>query len=222
MTIAEFNKKLDEYAKLSRRTPEEVLAKQGYNLALHLRAEFMKLAPDRGAVTSDRLEAIRRGEGIKVREGAREFAKRKTVSTAQNVRTRQASLFMEKTKSGNVKRGGRTYWEIAVDRELAIRESGRGHLALASRMKWVDKVLIDGFTYRVLDRVDRELSRAGLKRSSDGAILLLDFSNPRIVSAMERPRAKAALAKAISAAAVNMQIYIDRKLAEAKRKAGLN
>lgn len=221
MTIAEFNKDLEEYAKLSRRTPQEVLAKQGAKLGFYLRARLGALKPEKGATRDDRLAAIKQGFGIKVREGAIEYAKKKTVATAQNIRTRKDALFVEKTKRGNVKKGGRTFWQIAVDRELAIRESGRGYLSLAGRMKWVDAALISGTEYRVLDRINREVGNAGMKVSADGATLRFDYANPGIVEGLDRTKGKQAIAQAISDARADMRVYINRKIEENKRKAGL-
>lgn len=222
MTIDEFNKDLVEYAKLARKTPQETLAKQGAKLGFFLRARLAALKPEKGATKNERLAALKRGEGIKVREGAIEYAKKKTVATAVNIRTRKDALFVEKTKRGNVKKGGRTFWQIAVDRELAIRESGRGYLSLSGRMRWVDAAIIAGSEYRVLDRISREVGNAGMKVSEDGATLRLDYRNPWIVEGMERSKGKQAIAQAIADARADIRVYLNRKLEENKRKAGLN
>lgn len=222
MNIEEFNKDLTEYAEFTKRTPGEALAKQGAKLGFYLRARLSALKPEKGATRNARLAALKRGEGVKVRQGAIEYAKKKTVATAQNIRTRQDALFVEKTKRGNVKKGGRTFWQIAVDRELSIRESGRGYLSLAGRMRWVDAALIAGSEYRVLDRISREVGNAGLKISEDGATLKIDYANPFIVEGLDRTKGKEAIARAIADARADIRVYINRKLEENKRKAGLN
>lgn len=222
MTIEQLNATLNRYANLSRLTPPEVVAKQGLKLGFFLRAELSKLKPAKGSVREARLAAIKSGAGIKVREGALEFARKRTIATASNLRTKKDALFMERTKAGNVKRNGRSFWQIAVDRELSIRESGRGYLSLAGRMRYADKALISGSTYRIVDRITREVGRAGMKVTNDGSALAFSYDNPNIFEGLDRVKGKAAIQSAMKATEADMLVYINRKLAENARKAGLN
>jgi|GEM_PF-4028855 len=219
--LAAFNATLGRYATLVRLTPPEALAKQGHKLAFALRARLSTLKPAKGSTRADRLAAIKAGGGIRVRPGAFQFAKKRSMATASNISTRRESIFMERTAKGNVKRNGRSFWQIAVDRELSIRESGRGYLSLAGRMKWVDKLIIDGRTYRVTDRINREVGRAGMKVNQDGATLSLDYSNPAIVEGLERPQGRKAISHSLADARADMLVYINRKLDEQAKKAGL-
>jgi len=221
-TIDQFNATLGRYAQLSRLTPPEVLAKQGSKLSFALRAKLSKLKPEKGAVREARKAAMAAGAGIKVRPGALAFAKKKTMATASNLSTRKEGLFMERTKSGNLKRNGRSFWQIAVDRELSIRESGRGYLSLAGRMRYVDKALIMGSTFRIVDRIRREVGRAGMTVSPDGATLKFDYDNPNIFEGLSRTKGKEAIDSAVKETNADMLLYVNRKLAENARKAGLN
>lgn len=218
---AQLNAAMAQYATLARLTPPEALAKQGAKLAFYLRGRLRSLAPEKGRTRAERLAAMQAGEGVKVRPGALEYARKKTVATATDVRTRRDALYMEKTRSGNVKRGGRSFWQIAVDREIGIRESGRGYLSLAGRMRWVQSALISGSTSRVVDRVNREIGRAGLTIAPNSAALTFDYSNPHIVEGLERPRGKAEVAGALESTRADIMVYVARKMAENARKAGL-
>lgn len=218
---AQLNAAMAQYATLAKLTPPEVLAKQGAKLAFYLRGRLRSLAPEKGRTRAERLAAMQAGEGVKVRPGAIAFARRKTVATAVNVRTRRDALYMERTRAGNVKRNGRSFWQIAVDRELSIRESGRGYLSLAGRMKWVDSALIMGSTARVVDRVFREVGRAGLTVAGNDSTLKLDYANPHIVEGLTRPRGQAEVVQALESTRADIMVYVRRKLAENARKAGL-
>lgn len=222
-TLEQFTATLARYAKVSKLTPQEVLAKQGYKFGFDLRAQLAKLKPAKGSVRESRLAAIKAGGGIKVREGAREFARKKTIATASDLRTKKDALFMERTKAGNVKRNGRSFWQIAIDRELSIRESGRGYLSLAGRMRYSDKAIIAGSTYRIVDRITREVGRAGMKISQDGATLVFDYSNPNIVEGLNRQAAQVAVDLALKDTIADILKYVlPRELKAAQRKAGLN
>lgn len=220
-SLATFNRALVEYAKLKRDEPADVLAKQGTKLTFYLRASLAALKPEKGRTRAERLAALQAGQGIKVRPGALAWAKKRSMATATNLRTRQESLFVERTRAGNVKRNGRSFWQLAIYRELGIRESGRGYLSLAGRMRWVKEALIRGSEYRVVDRVYREVGRAGLKVNTDGATLKLDYSNPNIAEGLERPNGKKAVAKALDQTRADIMVYVRRKLDENARKAGL-
>lgn len=223
MTIEQLNAVLVRYAAVSRLTPQEVVAKQGIKLGHFLRAELAKLKPAKGSVREARLAAIKSGAGIKVREGAREFARKKTVATASDIRTKKDALFMESTKRGNVKRNGRTFWQIAVDRELNIRESGRGYLSLAGRMRYADKAIISGSTYRIVDRITRELGRAWMTVTDDGSALKFSYDNPNIFEGLDRVKGKSAIQAAMKETELDILKYVlPRELKAAQKKAGLN
>lgn len=179
------------------------------------------LMPAKGAVRAERLEAFKAGEGIRVGRAAREFATSKTMASATNIRTRKGANFFEKTKSGKFKKNGRGWWQIAVDRELTLRESGRGFLAHSQRFSFYDS------GERVaIKRIQRNLSRYGpnlgefsisaTTASGTASFKWGGFSelSNEAVKAMGRTKGQAAIARAISATTENMIPYIERKLGE--------
>lgn len=221
-TIDQFNATLGRYASFMRRTPEEVVAHRGVELRFTLRNELKKLRPAKGSVREERKAAMAGGAGIKVRPGAIEFAKKKTLATASNLSTRKEGLFMEKTKAGNVKRGGRSFWEIAVTAELNIREKGAGYLSIAPSMRANKEGLASGRTFRATDRITREVGRVGMSKNEGGASLTFDFANPNIAEGLSRPKGKAAIDQSLAIENADMLLYVNRKLAENARKAGLS
>lgn len=223
MTIQQLNATLVRYAAISKLTPAEVLAKQGTKLGRFLRGNLAKLKPEKGSIRASRIAAMNAGGGVKVRQSARDFARKRTVATASNVRTREDALFMERTKKGNIKRNGRSYWQIAVARELSIRESGRGHLSLAGQMRYVDKALITGSTFRIVNRIKEEVGRAGMSITADGAALKFTYDNPDITEGLDRTKSKAAITTAMAETQADILKYVlPRELKAAQKKAGLN
>lgn len=214
--------KLRVYQELSGKTWEDVLTKQGGKLGFLLFQRLRGLAPAKGSIRAERLAALRHGEGIKVRQTARDFASKRTVATASSLRTRAGILFRERTKAGGVRRNARSWWQIAVAREIAIRESGRGFVGVSGRYP------------RTLGRADRAMSRYGPELSRAGVII----SGPKgkaefvwdpgvgklaasAVHGLERPRGKAALALAVRDLTKDIDVYVTRKTEERIAKAGL-
>lgn len=216
------NAKLRDYQASSGKTWEEVLGKQGGKLGFLLFQRLRGLSPTKGRIRAERLAALRRGEGIRVRQSAKDFASRQTIATASSLRTRQGIRFRQKTKTGGVRHRGRSWWQIAVARELSLRESGRGFLAVSARYP---RTL--GATSRALSKLGPELSRAGVIVS--GARGKAEFvwdpaASPlaaRVVAGLERPRGRAALLLALRDLTQDIDVYVVRKQQERLTKAGL-
>lgn len=219
--LAGFNAALERYVTLTRLTPEEAMLKQGAKLAFNLSGRLRALAPAKGATEAERRAAMERGEGIHVRRAAILFARRKTVATASSLGTRRDALFMERTAKGGVKRGGRSFWQIAIDRELRIREGGRGYLGFAARMSGGIQRLKRGAVVRQIDRIRREIGRAGLTADAQGEALRFEWDRDSIVEGLGRPKAEAAVASALADVRADMHQYLARKTQENARRSGL-
>ncbi len=219
--LVQFNKVLGEYMRYNRRIPEEAVLKPGKNFAMALRRRLLSLAPAKGSVRQGRLKAAEEGEGIKVRPSALKFAVQHTMSTASNLKDRRATLFMEKNRKGNLKRNGRSFWQVAIGRELAIRESGRGHLSVSAMMGREIGRLTRDSAFRRINRAREEIGRVGLRVRPDLAALLFEWHHEGIVTAMGKEKAQAAIAASLAEARDDMLKYIRTKAAEAARKTGL-
>ena len=221
--LAEFNATLAEYARLSSKGAAEAVARKGADFGWRLSRKLLTLAPKKGQVRAERLAALQAGGGVRVRQAALDYATKKTTSTATNIRTRKASNYREKTKSGRVKTGARTFWELAVTRELTLRESGRGFSALSARYKSLSQQLAaDRFgeqRKQILDRYNRFLSAVGFKRASNDTSLTFRWggnkSSGELAVSLQKPRQQRAIADALTEARADMLVYIARKQAQA-------
>lgn len=227
--LHEFNRTLAQYIGLTKLTPTDALLKQGTKLTYALSKRFGGLKPGKGEITAARRRDMAAGLGLNVREAARAFAFKHTIGTAQNIRTKGMALFMEKTKRGKLKtdRGqkkARTWWQIAVDRELSIRESGRGYVSFAARMGNLERAFKDGriSEKKQLDRISREIGRVGLRSAANDSALTFTFNNANIVEGINRPKGRAAVAASLADVRADMLVYIQRKLAENAKKSGMN
>lgn len=218
--VEELNAALVRYAELSRREPEDIVLKQGAKLAFALSGRLRLLAPKKGAVRAERLAALESGGGIAVRESVRRAIWRKHGVTG---RVSDRRLVIGDKMRGSIKRSGKrvNIQALAVQRELSVRESGRGYLGFAARFLGIGKVLKLGKSERYLDRVRRTMSTAGLSIARDDATLRLRFVKDDIAGALGGEKQKAAIAGAIAEVRADIQQYVDRKMAENARKAGL-
>lgn len=213
---------IQAYVALSKKTPREVLLKQGQKLAFSLSSRLRGLAPAKGSIREQRLALLASGVGLHVRPAAIEYARKHTMATASNLATRREALFMEKTRRGNLKKNGRSFWQIAIDRELSIRESGRGYLGLAPRINNIEKRLGVGAEAEKLDRVRRVIGTVGITTALDTDTLTFRFQRASIVEGMSRAAARTNIAAAIADVRADILAYVNRKLAENAKKSRLN
>lgn len=226
-TLPQLNNALSAYIRAAGRGVMFGLVKQSQELSRNLAMEARGLMPVKGAVRSARLEAFKQGEGIRVGATARKYADSKTTATASSVRTKGAAIFMEKTSKGKIKKNGRNWWQLAVARELSLRESGRGFLHHADKFD-----IMSNTERRVLRRIQKNsksrygpiLGEFALTSSSDisngesgrAEFIWGGFSNlsNEAVKAMGRTRGQAAMARAIVATVDNIVPYLERKIGE--------
>lgn len=216
------NAKLREYQAASGKTWEDVLQKQGGKLGFLLFERLRGIAPRKGEVRAERLAALRHGEGIRVRQSARDFATRHTLATASKERSRKASLLREKGRSGKLKAGGRNWWQIAVAREIAIRESGRGFIAQSGHYP---RSL--GNEVVAASRFGPVLSRAGIQvaGSRGRAQFIWDPAEGELaakaVAGLSKPKGRAMVALALRDLLEDIDVYVIRKQEERIGNAGL-
>lgn len=222
--LTEFNQALEAYGRHARLTAADVVARKGADLGFRLYKKLRELTPEKGTIRSERLAALASGGGIKVRPEAVAYAKKKTISTATNIKTRQSFRFFEVGRTGKVKSGGLSFWQLAVKRELNIRESGRGYLGYSARFKSFAAELkankFDAYRQQLIrDRYLRFISAVGFKSDPDSVSLTFKWGGNNKASdglavAMQKPRARSKIAEALAEARADMMVYIQRKMSE--------
>lgn len=229
-SLPQLNNALSAYIRAAGRGVMFGLVKQSGELGRNLVMESKGLMPAKGAIRAERLEAFKRGEGIRVSATARKYADSKTMSTASNIRTKKAAAFVEKTSRGKLKKDGRNWWQIAVERELTLRESGRGFVAHSQRMPLF--LPAEANRYRTLQRrlskYGPQLGEFSLKANADtqGETGKAEFTwggfselSNEAVKAMGRTRGQASIARAIEATVDNIVPYLELKIGEDAAKA---
>jgi hypothetical protein len=210
------------YVRAADRGMASALGKQSDELGRNLTKEAKGLKPAKGKIRADRLAALRAGEGLRIRPEAIRYADAHSMATAVDMKTRAGAAFREITKAGNVKSKGRSWWQLAVARELSIRESGRGFLAQSLRLG-----LSNGNLSQATNRLEESTSRFGPQlgqfrlavddKAGKAVFKWGGFSelSDDAVKAIGRSRGLAAVARAIQATTDNIIPYIERKLGEA-------
>lgn len=227
--VDSLNSKLATYAYLARKSPDEVLLRVGEKLGFEWYKQLRKNAPEKGSIRSQNEAEMHQGRGIKLSKASRKFADKHSVATQSKLSTRKASGFMEVNKRGNLKRNGANWYQLAVKRELNLRESGRVFTAFAARYQNLKRKIAGTSRHRIanyFDRTRRFIAEAGIDITDDGGVMQFSWgggpSSDKAAAALKVPKNRQALKGALSAVANDMQVYIDRKLTESKRKAGLN
>jgi hypothetical protein len=227
--LAEFNHALRLYADLSRKTPEDTLKKQGGKLGFAIRERLKMLSPAKGQVRQERLAALKAGEGVRVRSRVREEILQKH-GRATDIVTRRQKIVAGNKAVGSVVGGrhsgvgfryGRMNLQaLMVQRELNVRESGRQFLSVTARYP---KTLRDEqFAH---SRYGPILSEAGLNANKDTLTFGWDSSKSNLsgeaAGALDKPKARYAIALALRDTTADILEYTNRKIEENGKEAGL-
>lgn len=228
--------KLRLYAQLSNKTEDEVVAKKSSQLAWLVYRGMRAIMPKKGSIIEERMAAIRAGSsGVLVRESVMQEIAQKYGATVQ-VRGRKTWLEIRRGKrvvAMSTLIDGKNLRALAVERELKLRESGRGFSAYASpRPKPYE---IEGVEFAKVGDKDT-MSRYGFilsafrARIGEGVevkyaeLRWLGGAGKRNTAAdtLATPRGHTVLVNAVSEVEKDLDVYIKRKLGEGISKAGLS
>ena len=230
--LDELNRAIGMYRRASGKSVEDTIKKQGTKLGFNLKTEFGGLAPGKGNVRTERLAALKRGEGVHVRPSVyRKIAEKYNalgIAGKMLFRTRRKiaggqELLGELQGSIRRKGGSRLNLQaLAVERELSLRESGRGFMRQSAR--FIGKLDIE---VKARSRYNRYLANMGFKAVAEGPEVKLAWGgmsqlSDEAVKAIMRTRGRAAVARALSATTADIVEYLDRKLGADARMAGMS
>lgn len=216
------NQAISRYQQLSGKTPEETMRKQGGKFALVLSQKLQTLKPEKGAIRAERMAALQSGWGVKVRESVREQVMAK-YGARQEIDSR-ATVFGKRGVRSVMRKGGRrlNLQALMVQRELNLRESGRGFTAFSARFARLSEVK-PGSRKKWLDRYSRYLASAGIAATNNSGTLEFSWggggSSDQAARSLQRPRAQAAIAAAIQDVRKDILKYVERKDRENAAKA---
>jgi hypothetical protein len=234
--ISKLRKGLIEYGALSGKTESEALLKQSQELSRRIYASMREIAPLKGQVRDTQLANLRSGRGVRVRPAvlkavAEKFGLQPDGKMLRKMGGRVASEVAELgygsfKRVSTVTRGGKklNFRALAVKRELAVRESGRGFLAYSTPRSNLEpsNVMVSDIESRYgfvlstffLNAPDEAADKyAELKWKGSKA---LDYETP--IPGLISPKAQSKLLEAVQATNANMAVYIDRKMAELAKR----
>jgi hypothetical protein len=214
--LADLNRALARYIALSGKLPGEAIAKQGGKFAYTLSRRLRGLAPRKGSIRAERLSALARGEGVRIRPRIREALMRR-LGAHSDVRTRQTRFMRGKKSVATIRRGGKrlNLQALMVQRELNTREAGRGFLSVSAR--YPRELKISGAAE---SRFGPVLSKAGVSLSADAhARFTWNPSQSELSgqagAGLSRPKARAIIALSLRDVTRDIRAYIERKVKEA-------
>ena len=221
--LDEFNEALQAYAKHSRLSVAEVVARKGSDLGFRLYKKLRELTPGKGVVRAERLAAIEAGEGINIRKKIRERTMFK-YGVSSVIGTGALRMGKRRSASRVIKGKRLNLQALMVRAELNTRESGRGYLGHSSKFKsFASEIKANSNDIdkqrMIRDRYLRFISSVGFKANRDEAALTMrwggnnDASNSLAV-ALQKPKARSKIADALSEARADMMVYLTRKMAE--------
>lgn len=219
--LNELNRALAMYQRASGKTVDEVLKKQAPKLGFALSKEFDALKPGKGQVRAERLAALKAGEGVHVRPRVWDWVYRK-YRAATSIIDQSLGMIRGKRQelAGTLRRKGKrlNLQALAIQREINVRESGRGFLRQSA--KFVGSIDKDA---KARSRYNKTLAEMGFKAAQHSVTFVWGgFSelSSSAAKAIGRTRGMAAMARAISAVTEDIVPYLNLKLGEAAVQAG--
>ena len=217
--LEELSRALRLYQRATGLSVEQTLAKKGTDVGHELRKEWRGLMPEKGSIRASRIAALKAGEGVRVRPWIRE------------------DFFVGHLgkKSPGEHGGPRlNWWQMAVRRELNVREQGRGFLGQAARFLPDQGENLTRAEAQARSGI--ELAEAHLNRFESGPEVTLEFgfegagrSGPggnqslsvHAVMGILKTRGLAAASKAVADVTADIVPYLERKLGERATAVGL-
>lgn len=124
--LEDFGATFERYWKLTNKSRGEALAHTGKNFTFFLFRRLKAEASPKGAITNERLSAIRAGDGLKISDRAKDLAY-KRLGVSQSVTGKRLQQ--------NKGKGKKNVWNEVVAQELRLRESHRMFTASSARFK---------------------------------------------------------------------------------------
>lgn len=210
------NADLARYQEVTKKTPQEMLLKQGGKLAYALSHRLRFLMPAKGSIRSERLAGLKLGGGIKIRPAVQEMVMQK-YGVRQTIDTRE-TIFGKRGVKSVLRKGKRlNLWALMAQREISLRESGRGFLGFSARFSGIG-ILKTVARQKWIDRFARTLAEAGLTVSQANGVLELAWqggvSAQRAAEGLLKPKAQEAIAAAIRDVRQDVNEYLARKARE--------
>lgn len=218
-TVESFNAALREYVTVAGRDYRTAVSSRAARFSFHLSKRLKSRSPAKGEARTEGENRLKAGKGIRIRARAIRYARERTVATQSDVQSRRAGAFMETNRKGNLKKEGRSFQQIAVARELNIRESGRGILARGTSFPGLaQKFRGDQFGERPVNRLNRygrRLARSTYSGSKDGAAVTFAWgdeeASQKLASALTSGKISPEIDKALKLTRDDMLEYIARK-----------
>lgn len=216
--VTRLNQAMAEYKKLSGKSLDEVLQKQGGKFGCMLSRAWKGLMPAKGRITRHALERLRGGKGIKVRSRIYE-----QIDKSSSVETRRTTFKVGKNKHATTRRskGKRLNFQAeAVRREIAAREKARGFLALTARFGTIKNAAKTS-----INKWGKTLAKAGVRFGKSPRFIRFVWAEPgeqggHAADSATTPKALKQVSMAMNALTDDIMVYVQRKYREAAGKAG--
>lgn len=219
--IGALNTAINRYQQLSGLTMPETLQKQGGKFLFLLASMLRKISPAKGAIRADRLAALKRGEGIKIRKSVISKVMAK-YGARSDIATR--SIQLGKKGASTISSSGKklNLQALLARTEINTRESGRGFVSVSARYP---QRLKEG-QQQAVSRYGPALSQAGLQSVPGVSSLMLTWGkggrlSTNAAEALSRPKAESILLAALEATTADIIAYVERKTAENIQRSGL-
>ena len=217
--LDELNAALRDYVRLSGKSVEEALKKQGAKLGFNLRQELRGLMPAKGSIRTAMLDRLASHRGIKIRPSVLKKIFGRKGSSSLFISQRTANKLGATTANSKGRRVN--LWAQAIKNEINIRESGRGFLGVSASYPGIRGMLESA---KAVSRFGPVLSRAGFKATGSGGAIEFQWGGlggnltTSAAEGLTKAKGEAAIDRALAGTLEDIEVYLTRKLQEAWAK----
>lgn len=210
-SLTALSESLHKYALLSGKAEDEILLEKGKQLGYVIFKGLRAIMPAKGSIRAEQLAALKSGKGVLVRPAVLLDVAQQYGATT-DIESGRTTFHYQKGKtfrvSGNVR--GLNLQALAVEREIAIRESGRGFSAYSVPKRIGDVESRYGFKLSGFTAQDGgQVKTVTLNWLGSDSIFYKDA-----VEGLSKSKQQKILAEAINEVNADIGIYIERKLDE--------
>lgn len=216
--INDLNSVVRLYQQLSGLSSEDVLRKQGGKLGRQVYFNLRRIIPAKGSIRAEAIARLKAGKGINIRKSVDESVTAKFAEPFKRGQAREEDKFWGESARGHMN------WKFRlrqkkVQKELSLRESGRGVMSVSIRYPFVL-----AHDVKSVSKYNQLLSKVGIvvNAQSQYAQFLwpgISAQSKEVVEGLRRERVNREVRAAIFTTKDDILVYTRRKQAEIATKA---
>lgn len=216
--VNDLNSVIRLYQQMSGQSSQDVLRKQGGKLGRQMYFNLRRIIPEKGSIRETALARLKAGKGINIRKSVDESVTAKYADQFKRGQAREEDKFWGESARGHMNWKFRLQ-QKKIQREIGLRESGRGIMSLSIRYPFVLS-----HDVKSISKYNQLLSKVGIVVNAQNQYAQfiwpgISAQSKDVVEGLRRSRVNKEVRAAIITTTEDILVYTRRKQAEIAVKA---